>query len=856
MIDLKKILEKHPEAAGDRLQMMGLLQDHYPDYENEYEKRVLLAFIESGIVDELKIKKKNDQAVTDADEKKYLHKIKQQYGVQKEISEPIFKLWIDALELEFDDGEKIEAFDGVRRLTDGLPKPERPDDPQRKKSWFLIFAVITALAIAAAVFFYFRQKNREHIPENISAVTEEVLITDSPVPVTEDEKAAAAAAAVAAWLTQTPYPTFTPVFIEIIEEETAEPGVSETALPDGENTGNQTEMVSEPIVSAELPEKPQTEERPAADPEPDKGAAAQMRAEFEKEAAEAVVKADYVDEKSGIEMIYIPAGSFLLGSDPSVDYYASLEEECPRLRIYLDGCWIGKTEVTNGQYLKCVEAGVCESGVYMSIFNHALEDYPVSYVTWDQAERFCSWIGGHLPTEYEWEKAARGTDGRIYPWGEEKPSLENDLANVPCYVDENGKGNDLFPAGSFPNGQSPYGLMDMAGNVWEWTSTWYSANYYETLAAEEELSGAVIKNPGGPENGDSRVIRGGSAAVTEVNNYISNMRCANRGSLNMNSNYYVGFRCMVPDPEPAASPAPAETSAPTLIPTKAPTPATAKTAQSTERIVVKEYLLYVTPSVEGTVVRSIQPGSKVTVLEQTKSEGRIWVRVKTEKGDTGWIPETVLEGSDNSGISSAGSGTISDEPSVGDILTFGRYEQDNDTGNGPEDIEWEVLAVQEDRVLVISKFGLDTKMYHEGDAWNVTWETCTLRKWLNGDFYANAFNSMEKRRIREVTNKNPRNSDFNTYGGADTKDRIFLLSIDEAKSYFRKDKARMCPGTAYAKAKGAWLMYQGNSWWWLRSPGKKSKTAAIIFDEGRIYSTGYAFSLSGIMVRPAFWLNL
>ena len=227
-------------------------------------------------------------------------------------------------------------------------------------------------------------------------------------------------------------------------------------------------------------------------------------------------------------------------------------EETPQLRIYLDGYWIGKTEVTNAQYLKCVEAGYCQQGGYMSLYVPEYVDRPVTYVTIDQAERFCSWLGGRLPTEFEWEKAARGTDGRIYPWGSEEPSLENDRANVPNYVDENGDGYDLFAVGSFPKGASPYGVMDMAGNAWEWTSTWFGENYYQSLAEEQEVSGSIVRNPQGPEYGNMQVMRGGSCNQTEVNSYVSFMRTASRSYLGMSSSYYVGFRCVVPDGDAAS----------------------------------------------------------------------------------------------------------------------------------------------------------------------------------------------------------------------------------------------------------------------------------------------------------------
>ena len=355
------------------------------------------------------------------------------------------------------------------------------------------------------------------------------------------QKAAAVAATVNAWPTQTPYPTFTPVFIDL-EEKTEVPTATAVVVPDVSGTSD-TETDEDMDADAEQTpedEGPTSTPFPTLPPEP--------------ETPEAVVKDDYVDERSGAEMVYIPAGNFVLGSNPEEDYYADPEEESPQMRVYLDGYWMGKTEVTNAQYLRCVEAGVCDQGYYMALYMPGLEDYPVSYVTVEQAERFCSWIGGHLPTEYQWEKAARGTDGRIYPWGSEEPDYDNDLANIPNYVNEDGEGNDLFAAGSFPEGASPYGLLDMAGNVWEWTSTWYSANYYKTLDAEQELSGSIVRNPAGPENGSSRVIRGGSCAPTEINYFAAYMRTAGRSYLNMASSYYVGFRCMVPDTGDAAGP--------------------------------------------------------------------------------------------------------------------------------------------------------------------------------------------------------------------------------------------------------------------------------------------------------------
>lgn len=349
----------------------------------------------------------------------------------------------------------------------------------------------------------------------------------------EIQKAAAVAATVNAWPTQTSYPTYTPVFIDL-EDPTATPTPTATAVPTKEPVSEGTEGTADHVT-----EQTNTESEPAS--------VSDQLQPTETETPEPIVRDNYLDERSGAEMVYIPAGNFILGSDPNADYYANVDEETPQISVFLNGYWIGKTEVTNAQYLRCVEAGICEQGYYMSLYMPGLEDYPVSYVSVEQAERFCSWIGGHLPTEYQWEKAARGTDGRIYPWGAEEPDYDNDLANIPNYTNEDGLGDDLFPVGSFPKGASPYGILDMAGNVWEWTSTWYSTNYYQTLEAEEELSGTIVSDPNGPENGSARVMRGGSCASTEVNNYAAYMRTANRSYLNLTSSYYVGFRCIVPD---------------------------------------------------------------------------------------------------------------------------------------------------------------------------------------------------------------------------------------------------------------------------------------------------------------------
>ncbi len=192
---------------------------------------------------------------------------------------------------------------------------------------------------------------------------------------------------------------------------------------------------------------------------------------------------------------------------------------------------------------------------------------------------------------------------------------------------------------------------------------------------------------------------------------------------------------------------------------------------------------------------------------------------------------------------------------VGDIITFGNYEQDNDLTNGPEPIEWNVLAVEEDRVLVMSYYGLDAKPYHTTRT-DVTWETCSLRAWLNGEFYSSAFSAAEQERILQVTLKNPENMTYGTAGGRNTLDRIFLLSIDEAEQYLKAVTARQCPATAYAKANGASVnSNNGYSWWWLRTPGFSLNSAAYVGITGNIVPFGDFAHLSDAVVWPALWLS-
>ena len=210
----------------------------------------------------------------------------------------------------------------------------------------------------------------------------------------------------------------------------------------------------------------------------------------------------------------------------------------------------------------------------------------------------------------------------------------------------------------------------------------------------------------------------------------------------------------------------------------------------------------------------------------------------------------------------------------GEIIRFGSYEQDNITSNGKEPIEWIVLSNNGSELFVVSKYSLDWKSYNE--EWtNITWENCTLRKWLNNEFLNAAFSSSEQSLIKTVTLKNNANPYYGTYGGNDTKDKVFLLSLDDmvnteygfSSDYKEYDVARRCAATDYAIAQGAQLYIDDNSdWyftsdgkptsvWWLRSPGTHSTEAAYVEFYGLAERFGSGVH-SSAAIRPAIVLNL
>ena len=199
---------------------------------------------------------------------------------------------------------------------------------------------------------------------------------------------------------------------------------------------------------------------------------------------------------------------------------------------------------------------------------------------------------------------------------------------------------------------------------------------------------------------------------------------------------------------------------------------------------------------------------------------------------------------------------------VGDTYTFGAYEQDNSTSNGKEAIEWTVLDKDGMSLLLISKQALDCQQYNTSYT-DVTWESCSLRKWMNGTFLNKAFNAEEQAQIQNTTVSADKNPEYNTNPGNATTDKVFLLSINEVEKYFNSDEARKCAPTAYAKAQGAYTSdsYKTASgaatcWWWLRSPGYLQDNAAYVRYGGSVRYRGDDVSSGNDAVRPALWINL
>ncbi len=189
---------------------------------------------------------------------------------------------------------------------------------------------------------------------------------------------------------------------------------------------------------------------------------------------------------------------------------------------------------------------------------------------------------------------------------------------------------------------------------------------------------------------------------------------------------------------------------------------------------------------------------------------------------------------------------------VKDIVEFGSYPFEEDGSAKP--IKWIILKLDGNKALLLSAYGLDAMLYNEENK-DVTWETCALRRWLNEDFYDAAFTEDEKNRIVSTNVKNSDNPEYNTPGGNDTEDRIFLLSINEAEKYLTGSERRLIPAP-YAAKQGELQGNNGNCWWWLRSPGINSYGAACVDDEGSIRSRNHIAMRVKYAVCPALWIEM
>lgn len=234
-----------------------------------------------------------------------------------------------------------------------------------------------------------------------------------------------------------------------------------------------------------------------------------------------------ISNKDGMILLYVPSGEFTMGSDKYISNIHA--DERPMHKVTLPSFWMDQTEVTNKMYALCVKAELCQPPNYAGSTTHnkyygtdEFAEYPVLIGSdWNQAKTYCEWAGRRLPTEAEWEKAARGTDARIYPWGNKAPT--SNLANYNSII------GDTTKVGNYPAGVSPYGVLDMAGNVWEWVSSLYKSYPYSAIDGRENLN----------TNG-ARVLRGGSW-LDSAYNVRSGVRPF--GIPPIDNTLTIGFRC-------------------------------------------------------------------------------------------------------------------------------------------------------------------------------------------------------------------------------------------------------------------------------------------------------------------------
>jgi formylglycine-generating enzyme required for sulfatase activity len=260
----------------------------------------------------------------------------------------------------------------------------------------------------------------------------------------------------------------------------------------------------------------------------------------------ASVPMDTIRGRDGALMVKIPAGEFLMGTPDAEAKKTKRTSEAPQHRVRLDDYYIDVHEVSNAQY-----RAFCDSThrpypkepTFQGVKNYLLSfpDYPVVEVTWEDAEAYAAWCGKRLPTEAEWEKAARGTDARTYPWGEAAPDgsqcnyKDRNYSVLSGVTGADTAHSDGYvypaPVASYPAGASPYGVRNLAGNVWEMVSDGYQADYYRSSPKQ---------NPAGPVSKAARLVRGGAFTSPP-----GALRCASRlGQTNLSPILDRGFRCV------------------------------------------------------------------------------------------------------------------------------------------------------------------------------------------------------------------------------------------------------------------------------------------------------------------------
>ena len=259
-----------------------------------------------------------------------------------------------------------------------------------------------------------------------------------------------------------------------------------------------------------------------------------------------VIPVKEISPIDGMTIVFVSEGIFLMGSSISEN-----PNEYPQHKVYLDSFWIDQTEVTNAMYRQCMDEGVCTLShrwdfiEYQNYYSDPkFNTYPILSVTWYEAETYCEWAGRRLPTEAEWEKAARGTDGRKFPWGDKITTgtllnFADKRFNQPwsdMTIDDGY--SDVAPVGSYPDGVSIYGALDMSGNVAEWVNDWY--DYFP-----DESRSVILENPIGPLTGTEKIYKGGTAGES----IFGGIRLSSRSHANPEDyEWGTGIRCAITNP--------------------------------------------------------------------------------------------------------------------------------------------------------------------------------------------------------------------------------------------------------------------------------------------------------------------